>query len=59
MINLPQEYCDNMIRLLGQDEFNDYIKSFDRKPDMAVRINSLKLTVDEWKDISSFDMCPI
>ena len=59
MINLPQEYCDNMKKLLGEDEFNEYIKSFDKKSDMAVRINTLKISVDEWNEISSFDMCPI
>lgn len=59
MINLPQEYCDNMRELLGEDEFNEYIKSFDKKSDMAVRINTLKISVDEWNEISSFDMCPI
>lgn len=59
MINLPQEYCDNMKKLLGEDEFNEYIKSFDKKPDISLRINTLKISLDEWNEISSFDMCPI
>ena len=58
MINLPQEYCDNMKKLLGEDEFNEYIKSFDKKPDISLRINTLKISLDEWNEISSFDMCP-
>ena len=59
MMDLPHEFCDSMIKLLGDDGFSQYLKSFDEKPVTALRVNTLKIPVDEWMKISSFDMCPI
>lgn len=59
MIDLPEEYCDSMRKLLGEEEYRLYIKSFDKKSVSAIRINTMKISVDKWKEMSPFSLEPI
>lgn len=45
-MRLPEKFEKNMQKLLGDKEYNAYIKSFDEKPTTALRINPLKTWVD-------------
>ena len=58
-MKLPQEYTDRMKKLLadlGSDEFDKYIESLERERFYGLRVNRLKLTTDEWEEISPFDI---
>ncbi len=59
MANLPQEYCDNMKQLLGEADYQKYIESFSKKSLSAIRINTAKISVEEWKKINPFDTKPV
>lgn len=43
-MDLPQEYVDKMINLLGEDEFSLYQASLDENRSFGVRVNTLKIS---------------
>ena len=59
MIDLPEEYCDSMRKLLGEKDYELYIKSFEKKSVSAIRINTMKISVDKWREMSPFSLEPI
>ncbi|OOO00727.1 MAG: RNA methyltransferase [Epulopiscium sp. Nele67-Bin004] len=52
-MKLPQQFEDKMKILLG-DEFDDYIKSYDNPKYQGIRINTSKISMDEWEKINPF-----
>ncbi len=52
---LPEEFKDRMKKLLG-DEFGDYEKSLDEKPVRAFRVNTDKISVEEFKKLCPFEI---
>ncbi|MCD7825609.1 MAG: RsmB/NOP family class I SAM-dependent RNA methyltransferase [Clostridiaceae bacterium] len=58
MIRLPEEYCGNMKRLLGE-QYQDYLDSFSKKPHTAFRINTRKISEEEWKQKNPFQTEPV
>lgn len=57
-MNLPEKYTDSMKVLLG-DEYDDYIKSFDDTRLYGLRVNTLKISVEDFLKISPFELEPI
>lgn len=55
MVTLPDKYCENMKILLGQDGFKNYLDSFSEKPYSAFRINTSKVSLEDWEKICPFD----
>jgi len=53
MVNLPEKYCENMKELL-QEEYTDYIDSLSEKTYQAIRINTRKISLQQWEKIQSF-----
>lgn len=53
MTNLPVEFAERMKNLLG-DEYKDYINSFDEDPVRAFRVNTDKISVDDFEKINIF-----
>ncbi len=53
MINLPQEFETRMKTLLGE-EFADYIKALEEPPVKAFRVNTSKISVDDFQKINVF-----
>lgn len=48
MVNLPEKYCENMKELL-QEEYTDYIDSLSEKTYQAIRINTKKISLQQWE----------
>ena len=57
-MELPQKFCDEMRRLLG-DEYPDYLSSMEEKRKYGLRVNTLKISVEEFLEICPFDVTPI
>ena len=58
MVNLPEKYCENMKELL-QEEYTDYIDSLSEKTYQAIRINTNKISLQQWEKINPFRTSPI
>ncbi len=57
-MNLPEKYLDNMKELL-KDEFDDYLLSFHQDRSFGLRVNTNKISVEEFLKISPFQLEPI
>lgn len=57
-MNLPKKYLDTMKDML-KDEFDDYLESFNQSRLYGLRINTLKITPEEFLKISPFKLTPI
>ncbi|MDO4166782.1 MAG: RsmB/NOP family class I SAM-dependent RNA methyltransferase [Eubacteriales bacterium] len=53
MKELPQEYCEKMQELLGE-EYVAYRESLEQDSYAAIRVNTNKISVDDWKSICPF-----
>lgn len=51
---LPEEFAERMSVLLG-DEYDNYIASLEEKPVRAFRVNTDKITVEDFLEINPFD----
>ena len=54
-MNLPIEYLDYMKGLLGED-YSRYIDSLNNSSDHGLRVNRLKLTAQEFSEITPFEL---
>ena len=57
-MNLPIAFTDKMKELLG-NEFEDYIKCYEEKRLYGLRVNTKKISVEEFKKICPFEITPI
>ena len=57
-MNLPEKFQLNMKNLF-QEDYEKYIKSFDEKPHNGLRINTNKITVEQFLKINPFHLTPI
>ena len=58
MIKLPKQFEEKMRGLL-KEEFNDYVKSFEEKRHYGLRVNTLKIEPDQFKDRVDFELSPV
>lgn len=58
MIQLPQEFIDRMKKRLGKD-FPAFFKSYEEPPAKGLRVNTLKISVEEFLKISPFPLTPV
>lgn len=58
MIELPQRFKERMRAQLG-DAAEDFFSSYNRSPYKAIRVNTLKITPEEFKKISPFALKPV
>ena len=58
MINLPIAFEEKMRRLLGA-EFDDYIRCYEEPRYYGLRVNTLKISVEEFRRICPFEITPI
>ena len=54
-MNLPQEYLDKMQKLLG-NEFEAYLESFNEKRLYGLRVNTLKVEVEKFKQMVDWEL---
>ncbi len=58
MLELPAPFLARMKGVL-QDKFNDFLNSYARPPVKSIRVNTLKISVEDFKKISPFDLDPV
>ena len=57
MFELPHEFEERMREKLGND-YNAFIASYDSEPQKAIRVNTLKISIENFKKISPFALSP-
>jgi NOL1/NOP2/sun family putative RNA methylase len=55
---LPKAYLESMRHLLVE-EYSSFYESYNQPPLNGLRVNTLKITIDRFKQISPFDLQPI
>ncbi|MGO4529181.1 RsmB/NOP family class I SAM-dependent RNA methyltransferase [Paenibacillus sp. 2TAF8] len=57
-VQLPLGFAERMQRLLGE-EFESFMKSYEQSPHAGLRVNTLKISMEQFKEIAPFDLRPI
>ena len=57
-MELPVAFCDEMKRILG-DEYEDYLKSMEGTRKFGLRVNTAKISAEDFLKISPFELTPI
>ena len=57
MINLPEKYKERMKMLLGE-EYDKYVEALGEKPVRALRVNTDKISTEEFLKICPFPTSP-
>ena len=57
-MNLPAAFVEKIKKLLGS-EFDEYIKCYDEKRFYGLRVNTKKISVEEFRKICPFEIEPI
>ncbi|QOS78160.1 RsmB/NOP family class I SAM-dependent RNA methyltransferase [Paenibacillus sp. JNUCC31] len=57
-VQLPSIFAERMKSLLG-DEFEPFMKSYEQSPHAGLRVNTLKISMEQFEEIAPFDMRPI
>ncbi len=55
---LPQKFCDEMKRILG-DEYEEYLASMEERRKFGLRVNTSKISVEDFLKLSPFELTPI
>jgi len=58
-MKLPMEFLDKMRGLLGESEFDEFLKSYEMPRYNGLRVNTLKIGVEDFLRISPFRLEPI
>jgi len=58
-MDLPRQFIENMRSLLGDSSLQEYLDSFHENRLYGLRINTLKISVEEFLKISPFKLTPI
>lgn len=56
MTELPEQFKIRMANLLG-DGFGEFLASYENKPFKAVRVNTLKISAEQFKSIFPLELC--
>ncbi|MFS0869901.1 RsmB/NOP family class I SAM-dependent RNA methyltransferase [Paenibacillus xylanilyticus] len=57
-VQLPLIFAERMKGLLG-DEFEQFMKSYEQSPHAGLRVNTLKISLDQFDELAPFDLRPI
>lgn len=57
-MNLPELFQEKMKSILGE-EYGDFLNCFDRPRQFGLRVNTFKISVEEFQRLSSFHLTPI
>lgn len=57
-VKLPLIFAERMKSLLG-DEFEQFMKSYEQSPHAGLRVNTLKISMEQFVEIAPFDLRPI
>lgn len=56
--NLPQEFLERMERMLGA-EYEAFLKTYEEPRKFGLRVNTMKISVEEFKRLAPFHLTPI
>ena len=59
MARLPEEFLDEIRGLLGDEAFADYIRCFDEPRHYGLRVNTAKISVEDFLKICPFELTPV
>ncbi|OMF17098.1 rRNA cytosine-C5-methyltransferase [Paenibacillus amylolyticus] len=54
-VKLPSIFAERMKSLLG-DEFEQFMKSYEQSPHAGLRVNTLKISMEQFDEIAPFDL---
>ena len=57
-MDLPKSFCDEMKRILG-DEYDDYLSSMEMERKYGLRVNTSKISVEDFLKIVPFHQCVV
>ncbi|WP_342555325.1 RsmB/NOP family class I SAM-dependent RNA methyltransferase [Paenibacillus sp. FSL R7-0652] len=57
-VQLPLGFAERMQCLLGE-EFESFMKSYEQSPHAGLRVNTLKISKEQFEDIAPFELRPI
>ncbi|MCG7382739.1 RsmB/NOP family class I SAM-dependent RNA methyltransferase [Paenibacillus sp. ACRRY] len=57
-VQLPSIFAERMKNLLG-DEFEQFMKSYEQSPHAGLRVNTLKISMEQFGELAPFDLRPI
>lgn len=58
-VKLPEAYVDQMRKLLGEAVFGEYMDSFEQPRWNGLRVNTTKISVEDFLKISPFELEPV
>lgn len=58
-MELPVQFCEEMKRILGEEEYAAYLRSMKDSRRYGLRVNTAKISVEEFLRISPFPLTPI
>ena len=58
-MNLPENYIESMRQLLGEEELQNYLACFDAPRTYGLRVNTGKISVEEFLKRTSFHLTPV
>lgn len=58
-MKLPENFKNKMINLLGEEGFAEYEKSLQNPMYNCLRVNTLKISVEKFLEISPFELSPV
>ncbi len=58
-IKISEEFLNRMKDLLGEEEYDAYVRSFDEERLYGLRINTLKITPEEFTEITALSLKPV
>ena len=57
-MELPQEFLERMERMLGE-EYKEFLRTYEEPRKFGLRVNTLKISVDEFVKLAPFHLMPI
>lgn len=55
-LQLPLEFVNRMNSLLGEEEFQQFLSSYNKPRFAGIRVNTLKISVDDFRKLSPFEL---
>ncbi|MEY8352062.1 RsmB/NOP family class I SAM-dependent RNA methyltransferase [Lachnospiraceae bacterium 54-53] len=58
-IRISEEFSNRMKDLLGEEEYQAYLKSFEEERHYGLRVNTLKISPEEFTGLAAFSLSPV
>ncbi len=59
MISFPSLYEENMKKLLGEEQYEAYLHTFERNYWQGLRVNTAKISIEEYKERCAQELRPV